>query len=61
MHRILRQEPYLGSFFPAAIGAKLTNPDKDVRCISGDGAAGFNIKALLPLEKPALDYTVSIG
>jgi len=33
---------HLGTGIPYAIGAKLANPDKDVYCITGDGAAGFN-------------------
>jgi len=34
---------HLGSSLPAAIGAKFASPDQNVYCISGDGAAGFNI------------------
>jgi acetolactate synthase-1/2/3 large subunit len=33
----------LGVGIPAAIGAKLAAPSRDVVCITGDGAAGFNI------------------
>jgi acetolactate synthase I/II/III large subunit len=33
---------HLGTGIPYAIGAKLANPHKDVYCITGDGAAGFN-------------------
>jgi acetolactate synthase I/II/III large subunit len=32
----------LGTGIPSAIGAKLGNPDREVVCVSGDGAAGFN-------------------
>jgi len=32
----------LGTGVPSAIGAKLGNPGREVVCISGDGAAGFN-------------------
>jgi acetolactate synthase-1/2/3 large subunit len=33
----------LGTGIPSAIGSKLGAPDRDVVCITGDGAAGFNI------------------
>jgi acetolactate synthase-1/2/3 large subunit len=33
----------LGTGIPSAIGAKLGVPDREVVCITGDGAAGFNI------------------
>ena len=33
----------LGVGIPAAIGAKLGDPARDVVCVTGDGAAGFNI------------------
>jgi len=32
----------LGTGIPSAIGAKLGNPAREVVCVSGDGAAGFN-------------------
>jgi Thiamine pyrophosphate enzyme, C-terminal TPP binding domain len=32
----------LGTGIPSAVGAKLGNPAREVVCISGDGAAGFN-------------------
>ena len=34
----------MGFGFPAAIGAKIGNPDKDVVCISGDGGMQMNIQ-----------------
>ncbi|HNE70371.1 MAG TPA: thiamine pyrophosphate-dependent enzyme, partial [Anaerolineales bacterium] len=34
---------YLGTGIPFAIGAKLAAPGRPVYCITGDGAAGFNI------------------
>ena len=34
---------YLGTGVPFAIGAKLAAPDRQVYCITGDGAVGFNI------------------
>ena len=36
----------LGVGIPAAIGAKLGDPTRDVVCVTGDGAAGFNIMEL---------------
>jgi acetolactate synthase-1/2/3 large subunit len=33
----------LGTGIPSAIGAKFGEPDRDVVCVTGDGAAGFNI------------------
>ena len=33
----------LGTGIPSAIGAKLGAPDREVVCVTGDGAAGFNI------------------
>jgi acetolactate synthase-1/2/3 large subunit len=32
----------LGTGIPAAIGARLGSPDRDVVCVTGDGAAGFH-------------------
>ncbi|RMF19780.1 MAG: thiamine pyrophosphate-binding protein, partial [Deltaproteobacteria bacterium] len=32
----------LGTGVPSAIGARLGNPDRDVVCVTGDGAAGFH-------------------
>jgi len=34
---------YLGTGLPFAIGAKLAAPERQVYCITGDGAVGFNI------------------
>lgn len=36
----------MGFGFPAAIGAKIANPDKTVLCISGDGGMQMNIQEL---------------
>ncbi len=47
----------MGYGFPAAIGAKLGCPDKDVICISGDGGAQMNIQELataVGLELPII-------
>jgi acetolactate synthase-1/2/3 large subunit len=37
---------HLGTGLPYAIGAKLACPDKQVYCVSGDSAFGFNIQEL---------------
>lgn len=47
----------MGYGFPAAIGAKLGNPDKDVICISGDGGMQMNIQEMatvVALELPII-------
>jgi acetolactate synthase-1/2/3 large subunit len=47
----------MGYGFPAAIGAKLGNPDKPVICISGDGGMQMNIQELataVALELPLI-------
>ena len=36
----------MGFGFPAAIGAKIANPEKDVVCISGDGGMQMNIQEM---------------
>jgi acetolactate synthase-1/2/3 large subunit len=47
----------MGYGFPAAIGAKLGNPEKDVICISGDGGMQMNIQEMataVALELPII-------
>lgn len=47
----------MGYGFPAAIGAKLGNPDKTVICISGDGGIQMNIQEMataVALELPII-------
>lgn len=47
----------MGYGFPAAIGAALGNPDKDVICISGDGGMQMNIQEMataVALELPLI-------
>ncbi len=47
----------MGYGFPAAIGAKLGNPQKDVICISGDGGIQMNIQEMataVGLELPII-------
>jgi acetolactate synthase-1/2/3 large subunit len=47
----------LGVGIPAAIGAKLGDPSRDVVCVTGDGAAGFNIMELQVAAREDLKVT----
>ena len=47
----------LGVGIPAAIGAKLGDPSRDVVCVTGDGAAGFNIMELQVAAREGLKVT----
>lgn len=54
----------MGFGIPAAMGAKLGNPDKQVVCISGDGGAQMNIQELatiVTLEIPVIICIVNNG
>jgi acetolactate synthase-1/2/3 large subunit len=37
---------YLGTGFPYAIGAKIAHPERQVYCVTGDSAFGFNMQEL---------------
>lgn len=50
----------LGTGIPSAIGAKLGAPERDVVCITGDGAAGFNVMELQTAAREGLDITVVV-
>ena len=50
----------MGFGLPAAIGASLINPDKDVVCISGDGSILMNIQELAPLADHNLNVKLII-
>jgi acetolactate synthase-1/2/3 large subunit len=50
----------LGTGIPSAIGAKLGAPDRDVVCVTGDGAAGFNVMELQTAARENLDVTVIV-
>ena len=50
----------MGFGFPAAIGAKLANPDKDVVCISGDGGMQMNIQEMATAVTQGTNVTVCI-
>jgi acetolactate synthase-1/2/3 large subunit len=47
----------LGVGIPAAIGAKLGDPSRDVVCVTGDGAAGFNIMELQVAAREGVNVT----
>ncbi|MEI2701556.1 MAG: thiamine pyrophosphate-binding protein [Baekduia sp.] len=50
----------LGTGIPSAIGAKLGAPDRDVVCITGDGAAGFNIMEMQTAAREGLAITTVV-
>lgn len=47
----------LGTGIPSAIGAKLGAPDREVVCVTGDGAAGFNAMELQTAAREGLKIT----
>jgi acetolactate synthase-1/2/3 large subunit len=50
----------LGRGIPSAIGAKLANPDRDVVCVSGDGAAGFHFLELQSAARERVPVTIVV-
>ncbi len=50
----------LGTGIPSAIGAKLGAHDREVVCITGDGAAGFNIMEMQSAAREKLAITTII-
>ena len=44
----------LGTGIPSALGAKLANPDREVVCTTGDGAAGFNFMEMQSAAREGL-------
>lgn len=50
----------LGTGIPQAVGAKLGAPERDVICVTGDGAAGFNAMELQSAAREGLDITVVV-
>lgn len=59
LHNIL-EFGMLGTGIPSAIGAKLSSPDRDVVCVTGDGAAGFNIMELETAAREGVKITVMV-
>ncbi len=50
----------LGTGIPSAIGAKLGAPDREVVCVTGDGAAGFNFMEMQSAARERLKITVIV-
>jgi acetolactate synthase-1/2/3 large subunit len=50
----------LGTGIPSAIGSKLGSPERDVVCVSGDGAAGFNFMEMQSAARENLDLTTIV-
>ncbi len=50
----------LGTGIPSAVGAKLGTPAREVVCITGDGAAGFNIMEMQTAAREGLAITVIV-
>ncbi len=50
----------LGTGIPSAIGAKLGNPAREVVCVSGDGAAGFNFMEMQTAAREGLKIRVIV-
>lgn len=50
----------LGTGIPSAIGAKLGNPAREVVCVSGDGAAGFNFMEMQTAAREGLKVRVIV-
>lgn len=48
----------LGYGLPAAIGAKIADPDRPVVCVTGDGALMFSVQELQTAAEQHLDLTV---
>ena len=59
LHNIL-EFGMLGTGIPSAIGSKLSSPDRDVICVTGDGAAGFNIMELETAAREGVKITVVV-
>lgn len=50
----------LGTGIPSAIGAKLGAPDREVVCITGDGAAGFNFMEMQCAAREGVKVTTIV-
>jgi acetolactate synthase-1/2/3 large subunit len=50
----------LGSGFPAALGAKVANPDKPVLSINGDGGFMFNVQELATAVQHGIDVVTVV-
>ena len=50
----------LGTGIPSAVGAKLGAPDREVVCVTGDGAAGFNIMEMQTAAREGVAITTVV-
>jgi acetolactate synthase-1/2/3 large subunit len=50
----------LGTGIPSALGAKLGSPERDVVCVTGDGAAGFHFMEMQSAAREQLDMTTVV-
>jgi acetolactate synthase-1/2/3 large subunit len=50
----------LGTGIPSALGAKLGDPQRDVVCVTGDGAAGFNFMEMQSAAREGLKVTTVV-
>ncbi len=50
----------LGTGIPAAVGAKLGAPEREVVCVTGDGAAGFHVMEMQSAAREGLAITVIV-
>jgi acetolactate synthase-1/2/3 large subunit len=50
----------LGTGIPSALGSKLANPERDVVCVTGDGAAGFNFMEMQSAAREGLKLTTLV-
>ena len=50
----------LGTGIPSAIGSKLGAPERDVVCVTGDGAAGFNVMEMQSAARERVQITTEV-
>jgi acetolactate synthase I/II/III large subunit len=50
----------LGTGIPSALGAKLGAPERDVVCVTGDGAAGFNFMEMQSAARDRIEITTIV-
>jgi len=50
----------LGTGIPSALGAKLGDPERDVVCVTGDGAAGFHFMEMQSAAREGLRVTTVV-
>jgi len=50
----------LGTGIPSAIGAKLGAPQREVVCVTGDGAAGFNFMEMQSAARDGVKITTVV-